>query len=180
MPSPEAALLYETCPCFGHSESARSLINSWNQGPSLHHFPYQLSIELSFSGHNCLRHTYYITETLLATHSPIALVPCLSYWDRASFAHDRLSATVSESQSYPGMGKIVLVESKREKATDDVLKQVLALNHGRFEERVEVWDWRVLEDFTEHVLSNTGRKWFLGATIWDEGKGRSVFVWNRN
>jgi DNA ligase-4 len=127
-----------------------------------------------------LRHTYYITETLLATHSPIALVPCLSYWDRASFAHDRLSATVSESQSYPGMGKIVLVESKREKATDDVLKQVLALNHGRFEERVEVWDWRVLEDFTEHVLSNTGRKWFLGATIWDEGKGRSVFVWNRN
>jgi DNA ligase-4 len=78
------------------------------------------------------------------------------------------------------MGKIVLVESKREKATDDVLKQVLALNHGRFEERVEVWDWRVLEDFTEHVLSNTGRKWFLGATIWDEGKGRSVFVWNRN
>jgi DNA ligase-4 len=128
----------------------------------------------------CLRHTLYITETLLATHSPVALVPCLSYWDRASFAHDCLSATVSESQSYPGMSKMVFVESKREKATEDVLEKVLALNHGRFQERVEVWDWRVLENIGEHVLGSTGRRWFLGATIWDEGKGCSVFVWNRS
>jgi hypothetical protein len=128
----------------------------------------------------CLRHTPYVTETLLATHSPVALVPCLSYWDRASFAHDCLSAIVSESQSYPGMSKIVLVESKREKATEDVLEKVLALNHGRFEERVGVWDWRVLENIGEHALSSTGRRWFLGATIWDEGKGCSVFVWNRS
>jgi DNA ligase-4 len=128
----------------------------------------------------CLRHTPYVIETLLATHSPIALVPCLSYWDRASFAHDCLSATVSESQSYPGMSKMVFVESKREKATEDVLEKVLALNHGRFQERVEVWDWRVLENTGEHVLGSTGRRWFLGATIWDEGKGCSVFVWNRS
>jgi DNA ligase-4 len=128
----------------------------------------------------CLRHTPYITETLLATHSPIAPVPCLSYLDRASFAHDCLSATVSESQSYPGMSKIVLVESKREKATEDVLEKVLALNFGQFQERVEVWDWRVLENIGEHVLGSTGRKWFLGATIWDEGKGCSIFVWNRS
>jgi DNA ligase-4 len=130
---------------------------------------------------SCLRHTPYITQTLLPTHSPLSLVPCLSYWDRASFTHDRLSETVSESQSYPGMRKIVLVESKRDEATQDVIKDVLALNHGRFEERVEVWDWRVLGTLGlagGHALGKTGRKWFLGATIWDEGKGGSVFVWN--
>ena len=129
----------------------------------------------------CLRSTPYITQTLLPAHSPLALVPCLLYWDRASFTHDRLSETVSESQSYPGMRKIVLVESKREEATEDVIKDVLALNRGRFEERVEVWDWRVLEALGlagGHALGKTGRKWFLGATIWDEGKGGSIFVWN--
>jgi DNA ligase-4 len=130
---------------------------------------------------SCLRHTPYITQTLLPAHSPLALVPSLSYWDRASFTHDRLSETVSESQSYPGMRKIVLVESKRDGATQDVIKDVLALNHGRFEERVEIWDWRVLEALGlagGHSLGKTGRKWFLGATTWDEGKGGSVFVWN--
>jgi DNA ligase-4 len=130
---------------------------------------------------SCLRHTPYITQTLLPAHSPLALVPCLSYWDRASFTHDRLTETVSESQSYPGMRKIVLVESKRDEATEDVIKDVLALNRGRFEERVEVWDWRVLEALGlagGHALGKTGRRWYLGATIWDEGKGGSVFVWN--
>jgi hypothetical protein len=79
------------------------------------------------------------------------------------------------------MRKIVLVESKRDEATQNVIKNVLALNQGRFEERVEVWDWRVLEVLElagGHALGKTGRKWFLGATIWDEGKGGSVFVWN--
>ena len=130
---------------------------------------------------SCLRHTPYITQTLLPAHSPLALVPCLSHWDRASFTHDRLSDTVSESQSYPGMRKVVLVESKRDEATQNVIKNVLALNCGRFEERVEVWDWRVLETLGlagGHALGKTGRNWFLGATIWDEGKAGSVFVWN--
>lgn len=128
----------------------------------------------------CLRHTPYITQTLLTAHSPVILVPSLLYWDRASFTHGRLSATVSESQSYPGMAKIVLVESKRREATDDVLKQILALNQGQFQERVEVLDWRMLEELGGHVLASTGRKWHLGATIWDEGKSCSVFVWNRS
>jgi DNA ligase-4 len=130
---------------------------------------------------SCLRHAPYITQTLLPSHSPLALVPSLSYWDRASFTHDHLSETVSESQSYPGMRKIVLVESKRDEATEDVIKDLLALNRGRFEERVEVWDWRVLEVLGlagAHTLGKTGRKWFLGATISNEGKGGSVFVWN--
>ncbi|KAM0707828.1 hypothetical protein Q7P35_004477 [Cladosporium inversicolor] len=128
----------------------------------------------------CLRHTPYITQTLLTAHSPVVVVPCLSYWDRASFAHDRLSSTVSESQAYPGMGKIVLVESKRKEATEEVLRQVMALNQGQFQERIEVWDWRVLEELSGHVLASGGRKWFLGATVWDEVSRGSVFVWNRN
>jgi hypothetical protein len=78
------------------------------------------------------------------------------------------------------MGKIVLVESKRKEATEEVLRQVLALNQGQFQERVEVWDWRVLEELSGHALASTGRKWFLGATIWEEVPRRSVFVWNRS
>lgn len=128
----------------------------------------------------CLRHTPYITQILLTAHSPVIVVPCLSYWDRASFTHDRLASTVSESQAYPGMGKIVLVESKRKEATEDVLRQLLALNQGQFQERVEVWDWRVLEDLGGHALASSGRKWFLGATIWDEVSHCSMFVWNRS
>ena len=128
----------------------------------------------------CLSHTPYITQTLLTAHSPVVVVPRLSYWDRASFTHDRLTSTVSESQAYPGMGKTVLVESKRKEATEDVLKQILALNQGQFQERVEVWDWRVLEELGAHALASTGRKWFLGAIIWDEKSRCSVFVWNRS
>ena len=128
----------------------------------------------------CLSHTPYITQTLLATHSPVIVVPFLSYWDRASFTHDPLTSTVSESQAYPGMRKVVLVEYKREEATEDVLRQVLALDQGQFQERVEMWDWRVLEELGGHALASTGRKWFLGAMIWDEVSRRSVFVWNRS
>ena len=128
----------------------------------------------------CLRHTPYITQTLLTVHSPVIVVPCLSYWDRASFAHDRLASTVSESQAYPGMGKIVLVESKRKEATEDVLKQVMALNQGRFQERVDVWDWRVLEELGGHALAGTGRKWFLGAMVREEVSRCSRFIWNRS
>lgn len=128
----------------------------------------------------CLRHTPYITQTLLTAHSPVIVVPCLSYWDRASFTHDHLGSTVSESQAYPGMDKIVLVESKRKEATEEVLRQVLALNQGQFQERVEVWDWRVLEELGGHALASTGRKWFLGATIWDEVSRCSMFVRNRS
>jgi DNA ligase-4 len=126
----------------------------------------------------CFRYTPYITQTLLATHSPIAVVPCLSHWNRASFTHDHMSSTVSESQAYPGMGKVVLVESKREEATEDAIRQLLALNEGQFRERVEVWDWRVLEELSGHVVASTGRRWFLGATILNDGK--AVFVWNRS
>jgi hypothetical protein len=78
------------------------------------------------------------------------------------------------------MGKIVLVESKRKEATEDVLRQLCALNEGQFQERVEVWDWRVLEELGGHALASTGRKWFLGATIWDKVSHRSMFVWNRS
>lgn len=128
----------------------------------------------------CVHKMSHVNEALLSRHSPLALVPSLRYWDRASFAHDRLSATVSESQSYPGMAKIVILDTERKDDMEDVLDQVLALNEGRFQERVEVWDWRVLESLDGHVLNSSNRKWFIGATIWDEGKDCNVFVRNRS
>ena len=123
-----------------------------------------------------LRHT----QTLLSMHSPIVIVPCLSYWDRASFFHDPLTSTVSESQSYPGMGKVILVDSKRKEATEHALRQVSAFSQGQFQERVEAWDWRVLDELSGHMLTDSGRRWFLGATIWDQEKRCSVFVWSRS
>ncbi|KAL1586524.1 hypothetical protein WHR41_05266 [Cladosporium halotolerans] len=131
---------------------------------------------------SCLRHTPYITQDLLPSHSCVALIPSLSHWDRASYSHSPLSTTVSESQSFPGLRKIVLVESKRVEATQETVDDVLALNGGQFVERVEVWDWRALESLAEgngHDLGDRGWKWFVGATIWDEAAGGSVFVWSR-
>lgn len=129
----------------------------------------------------CLRHTPYITQDLLTTHASPIVIPHLSHWDRASFTHSPLSATVSESQAFPGMRKLVLVESKREEATREVIREILTLSKGRFEERVEVWDWRVLELLSEgkgHDLGGRGMRWFLGATVWDEARCRSFFVCN--
>lgn len=76
----------------------------------------------------------------------------------------------------------MLVESKRAEATRETVNDVLALNGGHFVERIELWDWRVLESLAEsvvHDLGNGGRKWFMGATIWDEEAGGSTFVWSR-
>ncbi|KAK4622152.1 DNA ligase 4 [Fulvia fulva] len=124
----------------------------------------------------CIASTLYITEDLLSTHA-VAMTPTLSHWDRNSFSHDPLTDTVSESQSHPGMRKIVLVEHKRRTATRALVQIVLQLNDGRFKERVEVWDWRMLEECQGHDRPvDRVKKYFLGATIWDEGRRRAMFV----
>lgn len=74
----------------------------------------------------------------------------------------------------------MLVESKRELAVEAVVGEVLGLNKGKFRERVEVWDWRVLELLCEYAGDGADvRRWFVGATVWDEGREGAVFVWNK-
>ncbi|KAF2170910.1 hypothetical protein M409DRAFT_18883 [Zasmidium cellare ATCC 36951] len=124
----------------------------------------------------CISKTLYITEDLLSMHN-IHVVTSLSHWDRASFAHSPLPATVSESQSHPGMRKIVLVERKRRAAVRDVVKRIQGLTGGAFRERVEVWDWRVLEECKKHDRgTDKVNRHFLGATVWDSRRERPMFV----
>lgn len=127
----------------------------------------------------CISRTPYITTDLLLTHNTLPIAS-LAFWDRDSHAHAPLTTTVSESQAYPDRRKIVLVESKRELAVEAVVGEVLGLNKGKFRERVEVWDWRVLELLCEYAGDGADvRRWFVGATVWDEGREGAVFVWNK-
>ena len=126
----------------------------------------------------CIATTPYIAEDLLCSHNAL-LTNSLDHWDRDVSACPALSETVSESQSYADMRKVVLVESRRPAAVRQILQQILDLNDGRFRERVEVYDWRVLERCVDHDLdpSAAGAKThFVGATMFDWGLERSIFV----
>lgn len=126
----------------------------------------------------CIATTAYITQDLLPLHNAIT-IETLTHWDRDSFSHTALEDTVSESQAYADLRKIVLVESRRPAAVKLLVEQILGLNDGCWRERVEVWDWKVLETSAEE-LEGFGqmKRWFLGATIFDEGKQKAIFVGN--
>ncbi|RMY58337.1 hypothetical protein D0865_02663 [Hortaea werneckii] len=124
----------------------------------------------------CVTSMPYITENLLGAHADVHLTPTLSCWDRDSFAHPPSTEAVSESQSYAGLAKIVLVEPNRVAATCVVLRELVGLNSGRLKERIHVYDWRVLEDFPGHDTNDEhlGR-YYIGATAFDHASGRSFF-----
>jgi DNA ligase-4 len=129
----------------------------------------------------CIQQTPYITQTLLPTHSDLHLTPSLTHWSRASFAHVPLTSTVSESQSHPGLRKMVLVERHRSTQVQSIVRELENLEEGKFRERVEVWDWRLLEICRGHDEGERGKEvmaCFLGALIRDgTGEGRSRFIW---
>ncbi|GAB1739551.1 hypothetical protein NU219Hw_g4501t1 [Hortaea werneckii] len=124
----------------------------------------------------CVASMPYITENLLGAHTDVQLAPSLSDWDRDSFAHPPSTEAVSESQSHAGLAKIVLVEPNRIAATCDVLRKLVGLNSGRLRERIDVYDWRVLEDLPGHDTNyeHLGR-YHIGATAFDQSSGRSFF-----
>ncbi|RMY59342.1 hypothetical protein D0865_02128 [Hortaea werneckii] len=124
----------------------------------------------------CVASMPYITENLLGAHADVHLTPSLSCWDRDSYAHPPSTETVSESQSYAGLAKIVLVEPNRVAATRGVFRELVGLNSGRLRERIDVYDWRVLEDFPGHDMNDEhlGR-YYIGATAFDHSSGRSFF-----
>ena len=108
-------------------------------------------------------------------------MPTLAHWDRDSFSHAPLTETVGESQAYEDMWKVVLVEGKRIRAVKETVQRVLQLNGGMWRERVDFWDWRVLEECAAHSVGPTDmdRKHFLDATMfYDKGEDgqRSAFV----
>ncbi|KAK3684443.1 hypothetical protein LTR37_020283 [Vermiconidia calcicola] len=126
----------------------------------------------------CIANTLYITHDLLQLHN-ITTIPALEHWDRDSFAHPPMTEMVAESQAYEGLRKVVLVEMKRRRAVEDTVERILELNNGAFRERVDVYDWRVLEACDKHDFGSAKcKRFFLGATMFDEGRGRAMFVSN--
>ncbi|KAK1065149.1 hypothetical protein LTR74_008121 [Friedmanniomyces endolithicus] len=124
----------------------------------------------------CIADASHITEDLLPSHDA-SLTTDLAHWDRDSFAHLALTETVSESQACEGMRKIVLVESRHRQAVEDVIGGILALNEGRMRERIELYDWRVLEECGGHDRSaEVLKRWFIGATVWNRAEETAMFV----
>lgn len=124
----------------------------------------------------CIAATPYIVENLLATHH-VTIASELAHWDRDSFSHPQRTETVAESQSYPGMRKVVLVERKRLPQVRDIISQIQELNNGSFRERVEVYDWRVLEDCSNHKKgADCLKRHFIGATLFDDTQKKALFV----
>ncbi|KAF7192609.1 DNA ligase 4 [Pseudocercospora fuligena] len=122
----------------------------------------------------------YVSETLLECHDTV-IVPSLSNWDRDSFSQPASGQIVSESQSYVGLRKIVLVESRRRHQVREVLRQIKDLNAGCFKERIEVYDWRILEDCENHDkgVEVLKKMHFIGATLFDDTRKRAIFVSER-
>lgn len=97
----------------------------------------------------CIKRTPYITVDLLAPHIEsgcACLTSSLAHWKRDACAHALQTETVSESPSYTGRRKVLLVEGRRREATAEVISGLSKLNDGKgLKERVEIWDWRGLE-----------------------------------
>ncbi|KAK4544233.1 hypothetical protein LTR36_004443 [Oleoguttula mirabilis] len=124
----------------------------------------------------CIANSPYITEDLLAGHS-VTVTSEVSHWDRDCHAQSALTETVSESQAYADMRKIVLVEANRVQVVRDVLQQIVGLNGGRLKERIDIYDWRVLEDCSTHEKGPEALKeHFIGATMFDDTESSVVFV----
>ncbi|KAK3639147.1 hypothetical protein LTR56_008738 [Elasticomyces elasticus] len=126
----------------------------------------------------CIANALYITEDLLPSHQS-HITARLEHWDRDSFAHPPGRETVAESQACEGMRKVVLVEGKRQGAVEMVIDEIMALNQGRMRQRVELLDWRVLEECCRHDrTADTLKRHFIGATMFVEAEGRAIFVSN--
>lgn len=124
----------------------------------------------------CIAAMPYVVENLLAAHHA-TIATDLAHWDRDSFSHPHHTETVSESQSYPGMRKVVLVESKRLPQVREMVQRIQELNQGKFRERVELYDWRVLEDCSNHKNgADCLKRHFIGATLFDDTHKKALFV----
>lgn len=124
----------------------------------------------------CISKTPYIVSDLLDSHA-IAITSSLSHWARESGSLQSGREMVGESQAYPGMQKIVLVESKRREAVRQIVRRLLQLNGRGLREAVEIWDWRVMEAMDGHrVTSDVRSSCYLGATRWDDSRQSSVFA----
>lgn len=108
-------------------------------------------------------------------------------WNRESFAHAPLTEVVSESQSFPGLQKLVLVDSKHAGRLEAAVSQILKLNGGKLQEQVDFYDYRLLERLCQKRSRLSPRNaeeherlyvesHAVGNVAYDATTGRSIFV----
>lgn len=138
----------------------------------------------------CIAGALYVTEDLLPLHGA-TVAKALSHWDRHAYEHAPLTTVQSESQAYAGMRKVVLVESKRQAPVRALVAEVMKLNRGKCRERIEFFDWRILEELCTgeqhgkvgHATRTRGQllqKHLLGAIVFDEGRDQAIFASGRS
>jgi len=94
---------------------------------------------------------YAAIADVLRAHGAV-VTPELAHWNRDSFAYPFSGEVVSESQSYPGLQKIVILDYLgHRRLTADVVAQVKALNGGKFRERVEFYHFLGLDECCSHI-----------------------------
>ncbi|KAF2230210.1 hypothetical protein EV356DRAFT_509256 [Viridothelium virens] len=120
----------------------------------------------------CIARSPWIAEDLISAHGAFC-VRTLDHWvrERGFDADPADDSVVYESQSYAGLQKLVLLETRREKASLTVVQQILELE---LRERVMFLDWRVLEE-EMHETTHEGKdddmnigKHLFGIVDWDE------------
>ncbi|GAB7340382.1 hypothetical protein MBLNU457_6825t1 [Dothideomycetes sp. NU457] len=108
-----------------------------------------IAVEATASESSISRHA--AIADVLRAHGAI-ITPELAHWNRDSFAYTLLGEVVSESQSHPGLQKIVVLDYLgHRRFTADIVAQVKALNDGKFRERVEFYHFLGLDECCSHI-----------------------------
>ena len=124
----------------------------------------------------CIARCPWVAEDLISTHGAFR-VQYLDQWvrQRGFDADPQDDSVVYESQSYTGLQKAVLLETRRRKASLMVVQEVLDLE---LREKVMLWDWRVLEELHAETSDANNdvhvAKHFFGVIDWD-GEERCHF-----
>lgn len=116
-----------------------------------------------------------------------AITESLSHWDRDAFAYPKLAETVSESQAYRDLQKMVLLDPSNHEVLEGTIMRAKALNGGAFRERLELYDYNMPERLCRLETSSNGddldrsteavlQECLIGVLAFDEEFGRSVFT----
>lgn len=136
----------------------------------------------------------YLTETLLPKLTPGHITTTLAHWQRDLYpspptrlpglTKEITALPIAESQALPHLQKIMLIEPRMENATDTAVYstiETVQLVRER-DERVEVWDWRVIEALAEgnaqevpSDMSETKQRWYKGRIRWSRTRCENVF-----
>lgn len=122
----------------------------------------------------CIANTPYISQDLLTAHD-VVVTTSWQDWVRDISDSDRSSPVVDESQAYPDLRRVILVEANRQSAYQAILDRILdssspSVGAGN----IEVWDWRVLESMRSHVRATVVQH-MIGVIRTDHESGRPLF-----